>query len=188
MQLEQIVSKVQKSLPGTTKEAVESALKKLNRRPEQIGDNNIPAIVKAIGSSAIKPVENKLVTVDTQEDQQQGLEKHQRQTLDKPQEIVIEEKINTDRRDEALKTHLLSIDAEIRADENAEALALVDSVLPEFLRWRLGQSPDRVAQKVDQLCEEVVGQVSPKFQTLRTNRSESVRQSAASILSEFKGV
>lgn len=77
------------------------------------------------------------------------------------------------------------IDSEMTLIESQQARDLVDEVLPQFAQWRANQSPDRVAQHIEDYGKEVAEDLLPKFRNYSQALSAELCEVAASALGEL---
>ena len=77
------------------------------------------------------------------------------------------------------------IDSEMTSIESQQARDLVDEVLPQFAQWRANQSPDRVAQHIENYGKEVAEDLLPKFRNYSQALSAELCEVAASALGEL---
>ena len=77
------------------------------------------------------------------------------------------------------------IDSEMTSIESQQARDLVDEVIPQFAQWRAKQSPDRVAQHIEDYGKEVAEDLLPKFRSYSQALGTELREVAASALGEL---
>ena len=77
------------------------------------------------------------------------------------------------------------IDSEMTSIESQQARDLVDEVIPQFAQWRAKQSPDRVAQHIEDYGKEVAEDLLPKFRNYSEALGTELREVAASALGEL---
>lgn len=77
------------------------------------------------------------------------------------------------------------IDSEMTSIESQQARDLVDEVLPQFAQWRASQSPDRIAQHIENYGKEVAEDLLPKFRSYSQALGTELREVAASALGEL---
>ena len=77
------------------------------------------------------------------------------------------------------------IDSAMTSIESQQARDLVDEVLPQFAQWRANQSPDRIAQHIEDYGKEVAEDLLPKFRSYSQAIGTELREVAASALGEL---
>ena len=109
----------------------------------------------------------------------------ERAALQKANRIELEPQDFTSDADSSLREQIVRVDDLFSREEANRARDMVDSVLPEFMRWRTAQSPDRVAEHIQGYGQEVVESLTPKFHSFGEQLGAQLDSVSASVLAKF---
>ncbi len=108
-----------------------------------------------------------------------------RASLQKANRIELEPQDFTSQADSSLRDQLVKVDGLISQAESSKARDMVDNVVPEFMRWRTAQSPDRVAEHIKDYGREVAESLTPKFHAFGEQLGAQLDSVSASILADL---
>jgi hypothetical protein len=136
----------------------------------------------------IKPESHQITPIDhskLERSTPKPITRADRASLQKANCIELEPQDFTSHADSSLRDQLVKVDDLISQEEANKARDMVDSVMPEFMRWRTAQSPDRVASHIQDYGQEVAESLTPKFHSFGEQLGAQLDSVSASVLAEL---
>ena len=198
MEINEILKKIQSSVPTATESSVREVLEVYNLSEEDVNDSLLKDVVRELQSSALKPSQSHQLARSPQLSQHpqqitrstpKPITRAQRSELERANRIDLKvEETASDRKDTAIervKFEVEKLDSELDSIESERARDLVDEVIPAFAEWRMKQSPDRIATHIENYGKEVAVSLLPKFRSYSDSLGSELREAAASIIGSF---